>query len=186
MRYNLFMKLVILLNLFLLFHDELPAQNAERSIYAEINVPAKLEEVWEAWTTEEGVKSFFAPACHIVFRVKGPYEMYFNQSAEAGKKGGEGNIILAYETNKMISFTWNAPPTMPTVRQQLTHVTIRFTEQDDNTIKVTLNHDGWGDGEEWDKAFNYFDRQWNNVVLPMLKYRFENGSVNWKNPPKIQ
>ncbi len=60
MKLNLFLKLVIMLNLFLLSYDELPAQNTERSIYAEINIPAKLEEVWEAWTTEEGVKSFFA------------------------------------------------------------------------------------------------------------------------------
>jgi uncharacterized protein YndB with AHSA1/START domain len=185
MKYK-FLEILMVVSFFFVIDKTLIAQDAERAIYAEISVPAKLEEVWEAWTTEEGIKSFFAPACHVALRVKGPYEMYFNQSAEAGKKGGEGNVILAYETNKMISFTWNAPPTLPEVRQQFTHVTVRFTEQDDNTIKVSLNHDGWGEGEEWDKAFDYFDRAWNKVVLPMLKYRFENGPVNWKNLPQIE
>jgi len=185
MKYN-FTRILLVVSFFFVFYKILPAQDTERAIYAEISVPAKLEEVWEAWTTESGIKSFFAPACHVDLRIKGPYEMYFNQSAEVGKKGGEGNIILAYETNKMISFTWNAPPTIPAVRHQLTHVTVRFEEQDDNTIKVTLNHDGWGEGEDWDKAFNYFDRAWNRIVLPMLKYRFENGPINWKNPPRIE
>jgi uncharacterized protein YndB with AHSA1/START domain len=37
----------------------------ERFVVGEVSVQASIEEVWNAWTTEEGVKSFFAPGCNI-------------------------------------------------------------------------------------------------------------------------
>ncbi len=39
----------------------------DRTITAEIVIPAQLHEVWQAWTSEAGVLSFFAPACLAAF-----------------------------------------------------------------------------------------------------------------------
>ncbi len=36
-----------------------------RSIIKEITIPGDLDEVWNAWTTKEGIQSFFAPECHV-------------------------------------------------------------------------------------------------------------------------
>ena len=60
----------------------------------------------------------------------GAYEMFFNLDAPVGERGGEGMIILAIQPGKMLSFTWNAPPTLPTVRGQMTHVLVRFEEDE--------------------------------------------------------
>ena len=38
----------------------LPAGASDRILRAEIEVPAPVAEVWKAWTTEEGVRSFLA------------------------------------------------------------------------------------------------------------------------------
>jgi len=51
---------------------------------SEQNVNANIEDVWNAWTTEEGVKSFFAPACNIDLKVGRAYEMLFDLKAEPG------------------------------------------------------------------------------------------------------
>ena len=48
----------------------------------------------------------------------------------------------------------------------------------DKETRVTLHHTGWGDGDEWDKAYAYFDRAWTNV-LANLKKRFETGPYDW-------
>ena len=40
-------------------------RNPERIIHAETIVDASLDRAWDAWTAEEGIKSFFAPACNI-------------------------------------------------------------------------------------------------------------------------
>jgi uncharacterized protein YndB with AHSA1/START domain len=151
----------------------------ERVIQAELTVKAGIEEVWQAWTTAAGITTFFASAGNVELRVDGPYEIFFNPEAEPGKRGGEGMRILAFQPPQMLSFTWNAPPHLPNVRQQRTHVVVRLKELTPNQTRVTLAHDGWGEGEEWDQAFAYFSRAWSEVVLPRLKYRFEVGPVDW-------
>jgi uncharacterized protein YndB with AHSA1/START domain len=157
----------------------------EKSIFGEIVVNAKLQEVWDAWTTEAGITSFFAPECNIDLRPDGAYEIFFNPDAPPGERGGEGLRILSVQPLKMFSFTWNAPPTLPEVRGQRTHVILRFHQEDD-AVRVTLVHDGWGTGGEWDKAYEYFQAAWSEVVLPRLRYRFEHGPIDWDDPPSVE
>ncbi len=156
-------------------------QNIDRVVRAEVIVEANIVDVWNTWITREGVLSFFAPECNIDPQVDGPYEMFFDLEAEPGKRGGEGVKILAVQPQKMLSFTWNAPPHLPNVRQQRTHVVVRFQQLADTKTQVTLQHDGWGEGDEWDRAFDYFSRAWQDVVLPRLVYRFAVGPVDWTN-----
>lgn len=159
--------------------------NGERSIDLSLNINAPISEVWSAWTTENGAKTFFAPDCKIELKPGGAYEMFFNLDAPAGERGGEGMIILAIQPEKMLSFTWNAPPTLPTVRGEMTHVVVRFEEIDPEITRVSLVHDGWGEGSEWDLAHEYFVRAWGDIVLPRLKYSFESGPIHWDNPPDL-
>lgn len=146
----------------------MPGTDAHRIIAGEVVVDAPVSDVWKAWTTEQGVKSFFAHDCNIDLRVDGPYEMIFLPDGEPGQRGGEGVRFLAIQPEKMLSFTWNAPPHLAEVRKQWTHVVIRFCEIEGGRTRVTLRHDGWGDGGEWDEAFAYFERAWLEIVLPNL------------------
>ena len=156
--------------------------NPDRVIRGEVIVEASADAVWEAWTTEEGIKTFFAPACNVDLRVDGLYEVLFAPDAEPGQRGAEGMRIMALQPKKMLAFTWNAPYYLPKVRIQLTHVVVRFTELPEGRTRVTFTHDGWGEGGEWDKAFAYFSRVWQDVVLSRLKHRFSVGPVDWENP----
>jgi len=160
-------------------------RDPNRVIHAEIIVEASVDEVWGAWTTEEGIKSFFAPACNVDLRIDGRYEILFDLEAKQGEQGAEGARILALEPKQMLSFTWSAPPELSYARKQWTHVVVRFRKLAEGQTKVSLTHDGWGEGEEWDKAFAYFARAWVDIVLPRLKHRFSVGPVDWSNPPKL-
>lgn len=152
----------------------------ERRIRHTISIAAPVSAVWGAWTTEEGATSFFAPDCKIELRVGGAYEMYFDPEGAEGERGGEGLTILAIQPERMLSFTWNAPPSLPEVRGQLTHVTLLFEALAEGQTKLSLSHDGWGMGGQWDQAFEYFTRAWGEIVLPRLKKRFETGPVEWE------
>ncbi|MFC1569783.1 SRPBCC domain-containing protein [bacterium] len=156
--------------------------NQEKAIFVEIKVKANLKDVWEAWTTEAGIKTFLAPACTIELHPDGQYEIYFNPEAPQGERGGEGLKVLSVQPMEMFSFTWNAPPALSEVRNQRTHVIVRFMAEGDRT-RVTLTHDGWGSGGEWDMAFDYFQKAWKDIVMPRLKYRFEYGPIDWNHPP---
>jgi uncharacterized protein YndB with AHSA1/START domain len=160
------------------------AENLDRAIRGEVIVEAGLDAVWDAWTTEDGIVSFFAPACNIDLRIGGAYEILFDPEAQPGRRGAEGVNILALQPKRMLAFTWNAPPSMPEVRKQWTHVVVRFQPLGDARTKIVLFHDGWGEGPEWDEAFDYFTRAWNDAVLPRLQYRFSVGPVDWQDPPK--
>ena len=157
----------------------------ERAVLAEVTINAPQSEVWLAWTTEAGVRSFFAPACRVELGLRGAYEMYFDQAAPVGRRGGEGMILLAIQAPSMLSFAWNAPPELPRVRPQMTHVTVRLSAVTPRTTLVRLYHDGWGEGGEWDEAFRYFESAWRDVVLPRLRYRFAVGPVDWANLPDL-
>lgn len=150
---------------------------AERAIEAEIQVPAPPAEVWRAWTTSEGIRTFFAPEARVELRVDGPFEIFMNPLAEPGQRGADGMRILAFQPERMLAFTWNAPPHLPAARAQRTHVVIRLFPADGGT-RVTLHHDGWGEGGEWDQAFQYFAKAW-PAVLGNLKKRFESGPRDW-------
>lgn len=161
------------------------AAQPDKSIVGEITIPAPVEDVYNVWSTEEGAKTFFAPDCKIELEPYGAYEMYFMPDAEPGSRGGEGCKVLAFEKNKMLSFTWNTPPAFPELRKMYTHVTLYFTSEGNNQTKVKLIHDGWGADGDWNKAYEYFSGAWLKVLFPRLKYRFENGPVDWTNPPKL-
>jgi uncharacterized protein YndB with AHSA1/START domain len=162
------------------------AKDPHRAIRAEAVVEAGVEEVWNAWTTEGGIKSFFAPDCHIEMKVDGLYEIFFDPGAEPGQRGADEMRILAIQPKTMLAFTWNAPLHLPEIRKQRTHVVLRFQEVAQGRTKMTLFHDGWGQGGEWDEAFEYFTRAWKEMVLPRLQYRFSVGPVDWEDPPKFK
>ena len=72
------------------------ASAAERAIEREVVVAAPVEAVWQAWTTPEGIKGFFAPEANVQLRVDGPFEIHFNPYAPAGQKGADGMRILGF------------------------------------------------------------------------------------------
>jgi uncharacterized protein YndB with AHSA1/START domain len=85
--------------------------------------------------------------------------------------------FLALQPPSMLSFDWNAPPSLPQVRAQRTVVIVRLQPLGDKVTRVTLTHVGWGDGGEWDRAFNDFDRAW-PAVLAKLQRRHSSGPVD--------
>jgi uncharacterized protein YndB with AHSA1/START domain len=152
-----------------------------RRIRKEVNVQASPEQVWEAWTTPDGVTAFFAPQARIELSIGGAYEMLFTPDAPEGSKGGEGLRILSYLPGEMLSFEWNAPPSFPEIRTQKTWVVVQMDACGEDRTRVRLTHLGWGKGERWDQVFAYFVRAW-DVVLGRLRHRLEQGPIDWDAP----
>jgi uncharacterized protein YndB with AHSA1/START domain len=162
------------------------SRSSDRILRASLVLDAPVEDVWKLWTTEDGVKSFFAPGCRIEPKVDGLYEIWFNPAAPAGEKGGDGLRILVFEPGRRLSFTWNAPPSQPAIRAQRTVVDVRLFPEGEKKTRLVFTHGGWGDGPEWDAAYAYFDKAWNGFVLPNLVWRLAHGPIDWKARPEVK
>lgn len=154
------------------------AQAAERAVDVSAVVKAPVADVFKAWTTTQGVTTFLAPGAIVEPRPNGLFEIHMNPLAPPGERGADDMRILGIQENKMVSFTWNAPPSFPEARKQRTTVIVRFTPEGKSHTKVTLHQVGWGEGGEWDKAYDYFSKAW-PYVLGNLKDRFEWGPIDW-------
>ncbi len=133
-------------------------------------VAADINQVWQKWTTHEGLKTFFGVDNMIELRPGGPYEIYFLLENPPGTRGGEGNQVLSFLPREMLSFSWNAPPSIPEIRNHAhrTWVVVVFRELGPLKTEVTLKHVGWLDGEKWDETIAYFEKAW-DIVLNSLQ-----------------
>ncbi len=157
----------------------------DRILRAELDLAAPPTAAFEAWATQAGVTTFFAPAARVESRVDGLYEILFFPDNAPGLRGAEGMRVLALDAPRRFAFTWNAPPLIPEIRGQRTMVVVEFAPKGEGRTRMIFTHQGWGDGEAWDRAYDYFDRAWGAVVLPRLVHRFERGPIDWGATPEL-
>lgn len=133
-------------------------------------INATTDKVWQKWTTSEGLKSFIGVDNLVELVPGGPFEIYFLMDNPPGSRGGEGNQVLSFLPEKMLSFTWNAPPSIPEIRNHphKTWVVVQLEGLATDQTQVTLDHLGWLDGDKWGEAYAYFERAW-DIVLDALE-----------------
>lgn len=161
------------------------ARASDRMLRADVIVPAPVADVWNAWTTAEGLRTFFAPGGQVDLRVDGTYDVWFDPEGAPGQRGAEGMRILDVDPGKRFVFTWNAPPSIPSIRGRRTIVVLDFAPEGAKATRLRFTHLGWGEGADWDRAYAYFDQAWGGFVLPSLVRRFERGPIDWQALPKL-
>ena len=144
-----------------------------RAIHHEVIVPRSRTEVWKQWSTEEGLR-FVVKDSKVELRPGGMYEWYFLLENPAGSRGGEGCRVLSFLPERMLSFTWNAPPELARTRKQYTWVVVTFDDAPGGGTRVTLDHLGWPakafiDEPQWMETFIYFDGAWAGVLQQLVK-----------------
>ncbi len=138
-----------------------------RSLVKETEVAAPPRQVWDAWTSSEGIAAWWSPPkTKIELRIGGPFEIHFDSEAPEGLQGSEGCRVLAYVPGESFAFTWNAPPHLP-LRTANTWVVLTFTETAAGT-RVRLVHTGFLAGSDWDDYIAYFESAW-SYVLGLLR-----------------
>lgn len=143
----------------------------DRQIIKTATITAPIDSVWKSWSTAEGLTAFLQVPADMQLERGGKYELYFDPEGTPGLRGSEGCTVISYVPLEMISFTWNAPPTIPTVRnhEYKTWVTVFLTEAPEGT-SVRLVHTGWPEGEDWAKTYDYFDSAWGYVLKALSDY----------------
>lgn len=143
-------------------------------------VEAPPAEVYKTFTTRDGLVRFLAPDVRFSLTPNGAFEALFVPDAPAGQRGGEGCVVKSWVEGKAFTFTWNFPPSLPSLRQAnaRTEVEVTFVAQGQGT-KVTLTQRGWKEGADWAAGRAYFERAW-SIVLARLVRVMAGGSIDWR------
>lgn len=163
---------------------DLPGKHeTARTVMLSADVACAPERSYEMWTTEAGVRGFFAPAAQIDGPVGGRYTVMFfpDEDPEGLSHGTAGAHLLAAEPGRFVAFEWvvfagdeskgvNAPP-YAAPAQRLpdplpTWVEIALTPAGSGT-HVEFRHYGFGEGELWGRSHAWFARAWEGVLRQM-------------------
>ena len=143
-------------------------------------IPASQGEVWDAFTTTEGVRSWAVPVAHIDFRVGGIWESSYGKDAKIGAPGNIQNKFLSYIPMRMLSMqAINAPPTFshPEVLKDVFTV-LEIEVLSENSVRVTSSMVGYRNNEAHNNVYNFFERG-NAQSLQSLYDRFTKGPRKW-------
>lgn len=149
------------------------SQPAEpQKLVIEFEVPAPVGEVWRAFSTSDGLRTWLGPDAVVDLRAGGEWTVRF----PGGSTGG-GNI-LSFVPEKEIAIAALAPDKFPHVRAERTKAVFSFEPRGNATV-VRLTQTGWKNGEEWTRAYEYL-LAGNAQLMAMLHRRFVDGPTDWK------
>lgn len=119
---------------------------------------------------EGSLNSLFSEDNVIEIRVGGKYELYFDKDVTNNSRGSEGASVVSYIPNKLLSFTWNMPPSVSLLRNSnaTTVVTLEFSEIESKTQIILINS-GYLSSPQWNEAYTYFDNAWDFVLDNLVK-----------------
>jgi uncharacterized protein YndB with AHSA1/START domain len=143
-----------------------------RALVFEVTLPASLDDVWNAFTTSDGLSTWLTPGAVVDLRKGGEWTAHFPGGATGG------GTILDFTPKSEIVMSAMAPPSFPTVRATRTTATWTFRSLGARSTQLTLRQTGWKEGEEWDKAYEYL-ADGNAQLLATLLRRFEKGPIDW-------
>lgn len=154
-------------------HVRTEADLSPRKLEKIVTVRAPRAEVWRRFTTSAGVGSWLGPKTKVELTIGGPWEVYFLDERPVGSRGSEECRVLSFLPERMVSFTWNAPPHLPKTRHEFTWVVVELSDVPEGT-RVTLTHLGWpksglADAPEWEATFQYFDRAWGKALEALVE-----------------
>ena len=150
--------------------------DSPKALKFEVVVPAKLDDVWTAFTTNDGLNTWLWQDCTVDLRNGGSWTVHYPGGATGG------GTITAFTPHRQLVMRAMCPEKFPTVRRERTTAIFDFESVDAGT-RVTLTQTGWKEGPEWDEAYEYLSKG-NAQLLEQLRYRFVKGPINWNPPAK--
>jgi uncharacterized protein YndB with AHSA1/START domain len=136
-------------------------------------VEAPLDEVWAAWATSEGLRSWMAPHADVDFRIGGLMRANYNATGTLGDGQTIENTILSFEPRRMISIKVAKPPDgfpFPNAIRRMWSV-IYFAEAGPARTHVRAVSLGFDVDDESQKMRAFF-AQGNDTTLKRLQNRF--------------
>ncbi|CAN5535558.1 hypothetical protein BH10BAC3_BH10BAC3_33460 [soil metagenome] len=137
------------------------AANGERFLRFEIVVNTTINETWKMIATEAGIKKWMAPVANLDLRIGGMLQTNYNETAKIDDKGTIMLGIINYIPSEILTYkiTLNElfAENCRKEDKNLQHI-IQLKSVGQNKTKIISTMAGWGQGKEWDEAYNFFEK----------------------------
>jgi uncharacterized protein YndB with AHSA1/START domain len=134
-------------------------------------------EIWRLLTTGAGWEGFMNARATIELRPEGKFEILLDSKAPKGQQGSEECKVLSLIPERMLSFSWNAPPRFGAIREKRTWVVVSLDELEPEHTRVRIEHLGFAEqaadnkehSAEWEQVRAYFQQAWGKVLDALEK-----------------
>jgi uncharacterized protein YndB with AHSA1/START domain len=155
-------------------------KTGERVLRIETIVSAPLDQVWNAWTTPDGLKEWIAPVVAIDFRIGGTISTNYDSKAKIGESGTITLPIVNYIEKQLLTLRVNLTDSFARkVRdedQNLQEI-VQIADIGNGKTKLVSSMVGWGTGKEWDDTYAFFARGNEWTYQQLAKYLSPPGSA---------
>lgn len=144
----------------------------------ETQIVSSVEQVWWAFTQSDRIVQWFAPEANVEPRLGGAFELFFIPGNRE-QMGTKGCIFTLFEPKERLGFTWKGPDEFADLmnhEDSLTYVLVTLSV-DEGKTRVVVEHFGWQEGEEWERARSWHEMAWTGA-LSSLRAAIESGKGN--------
>ena len=144
-------------------------------VVTEAVVPAPINEVWQAFTTPQGIESWMAASGDIDLRIGGMLRTTYRRGADLNGDTAIHQTILSIDPERMLSYRVVKPPKGFPFADAIgnTWTVVYFDPIDDGHTRVTAKMFGYTNQPESQKMRAFFETG-NKATLNALVKRFEN------------
>jgi uncharacterized protein YndB with AHSA1/START domain len=124
----------------------------------EVEIDASVDDIWNAFTTTEGLQSWVAPLADIDFRVGGKWRANYKEDGELGDANTIENTILCYDPKRMISLKATGFPEGFEFEEAAreTWSIFYFQPVSDTKTRITIVGLGYNESEQSQKMLAFF------------------------------
>lgn len=149
------------------------ADEPPKPVVTEAIVNASLDDVWQAWSTNQGLESWMVAKARIDLKVGGKLLTHYDPQGQLGDGGTIENTILSYEPRRMLSIRATKPPEKFPFKDALREMwtVVLFEPIDRQQTRVRCVSQGFVDTDESRRMRTHFEAG-NAWTLKKLQERF--------------
>jgi uncharacterized protein YndB with AHSA1/START domain len=134
-------------------------RSGEKVLRLEINLPVDVTTAWKLFTSDEKLKKWIAPAAHIELRSGGYIVTNYDSTKDLSDSSSIKLPLTSFIDNELlvlkVILNDHFPKSVRDEDENLQEI-IQFKKIDNNHTKIISSMIGWGTGDDWDKAYNFF------------------------------
>ena len=133
--------------------------SGEKVLRLEINLPVDVTTAWKLFTSDDKLKKWIAPLAHIELRSGGYIVTNYDSTKDLSDSSSIKLPIASFIDNELlvlkVILNDHFPKSVRDEDENLQEI-IQFKKIDNNHTKIISSMIGWGTGNDWDKAYNFF------------------------------